>query len=228
MAFWAGLGLALNTRLSSMMAQALAPTGAIMAFLSLWTGALWGKPMWGAWWVWDARLTSALILFFLYIGFIALQAAIDDARRADKAGAILALVGVVNVPIIYFSVKWWNTLHQGADHGHHHAVGYADHVAGLLDVRHRRRADAGSRHYSRARSAYRVGQGTTGSERKRTMNWESPAAFFAMGGYGVYVWGSFGVCALLMIVEPILAGTRRKDILRSLRRESLAEKLDTQ
>jgi len=114
MAFWAGMGLALNTRLSSMMAQALAPTGAIMAFLSLWTGALWGKPMWGAWWVWDARLTSALILFFLYIGFIARQAAIDDARRADKAGAILALVGVVNVPIIYFSVKWWNTLHQGA------------------------------------------------------------------------------------------------------------------
>jgi heme exporter protein C len=114
MAFWAGLGLALNTRLSSMMAQALAPTGALMAFLSLWTGAWWGKPMWGAWWVWDARLTSALILFFLYIGFIALQAAIDDARRADKAGAILALVGVVNVPIIYFSVQWWNTLHQGA------------------------------------------------------------------------------------------------------------------
>ncbi|MDP2196282.1 MAG: heme ABC transporter permease CcmC [Rhodocyclaceae bacterium] len=114
MATWAGLGLALNTRLSGMLAQAIAPTGALMAFLSLWTGALWGKPMWGAWWVWDARLTSALILFFLYIGFIALQAAIDDARRADKAGAILALVGVVNVPIIYFSVKWWNTLHQGS------------------------------------------------------------------------------------------------------------------
>jgi heme exporter protein C len=114
MAFWAGLGLALNTRLSGMMAQSLAPTGALMAFLSLWTGSFWGKPMWGAWWVWDARLTSELILFFLYIGFIALQAAIDDARRADKAGAILALVGVVNVPIIYWSVKWWNTLHQGA------------------------------------------------------------------------------------------------------------------
>ena len=114
MAGWAGLGLVLNTRLSGMMAQALAPTGALMAFLSLWTGAFWGKPMWGTWWVWDARLTSELILFFLYIGFIALQAAIDDPRRADKAGAILALVGVVNVPIIYFSVKWWNTLHQGA------------------------------------------------------------------------------------------------------------------
>ena len=114
MAVWAGVGLALNTRLSSMVAQALAPTGALMAFLSLWTGALWGKPMWGTWWVWDARLTSELILLFLYLGFIALQAAIDDPRRADKAGAILALVGVVNVPIIYFSVKWWNTLHQGA------------------------------------------------------------------------------------------------------------------
>ncbi|MGE5469002.1 MAG: heme ABC transporter permease CcmC [Ignavibacteria bacterium] len=114
MACWAGLGLSLNTRLSGMMAQALAPTGALMAFLSLWTGAFWGKPMWGTWWVWDARLTSELILLFLYLGFIALQAAIDDPRRADKAGAILALVGVVNVPIIYFSVKWWNTLHQGS------------------------------------------------------------------------------------------------------------------
>ncbi len=114
MAFWAGMGLAFNTRLSGMMAQALAPTGALFAFLSLWTGALWGKPMWGTWWVWDARLTSELILLFLYIGFIALTHAIDDTRRADKAGAILALVGVVNIPIIYFSVKWWNTLHQGA------------------------------------------------------------------------------------------------------------------
>nr|WP_315488337.1 heme ABC transporter permease CcmC [uncultured Rhodoferax sp.] len=114
MAGWAAMGLSLNARLSSMMAQALAPTGALMAFLSLWTGAFWGKPMWGTWWVWDARLTSELILFFLYLGFIALQASIEDPRRADKAGAILALVGVVNVPIIYFSVTWWNTLHQGA------------------------------------------------------------------------------------------------------------------
>ena len=114
MATWAGLGLVFNTRLSAMMAQALAPIGAWMAFLSLWTGAVWGKPMWGAWWVWDARLTSELILLFLYLGFIALRASIDDPRRADKASAILALVGVVNVPIIYFSVKWWNTLHQGA------------------------------------------------------------------------------------------------------------------
>jgi heme exporter protein C len=114
MAGWAGFGLAFNTRLSGMMASALAPTGALFAFLSLVTGALWGKPMWGAWWVWDARLTSELILLFLYLGFMALHASIDDPRRADKASAVLALVGAVNVPIIYFSVKWWNTLHQGA------------------------------------------------------------------------------------------------------------------
>ncbi len=114
MAFWAGLGLVLNTRLSSMMATALAPTGALMTFIALWTGALWGKPTWGTWWVWDARLTSELLLLFLYLGFMALQAAADDPRRADRAGAIVALVGVVNVPIIYFSVQWWNTLHQGS------------------------------------------------------------------------------------------------------------------
>ena len=114
MAFWAAIGLAFNTRLSSMMALALAPTGALMTFIALWTGALWGKPMWGTWWVWDARLTSELILLFLYIGFMALHASIDDPRRADRAAAVLAIVGAINVPIIYFSVQWWNTLHHGA------------------------------------------------------------------------------------------------------------------
>ncbi|MEQ1881195.1 MAG: heme ABC transporter permease [Burkholderiales bacterium] len=114
MAFWAGIGLAFNTRLSSMMAHAIAPTGALMTAIALWTGSLWGKPTWGTWWVWDARLTSELILLFLYLGYLALESAIDDRRRADKASAVLALVGVVNVPIIYFSVQWWNTLHQGA------------------------------------------------------------------------------------------------------------------
>ncbi len=114
MAGWAALGFAMHTRLSGMMASALAPTGAMFTFVALWTGALWGRPTWGAYWVWDARLTSELVLLFLYLGFIALKGAIPDPVRADRAGAILALVGVVNVPIIYFSVQWWNTLHQGA------------------------------------------------------------------------------------------------------------------
>jgi heme exporter protein C len=104
MAFWCAVGLAMNTRLSFMMALALAPTGALMTALALWTGSLWGKPTWGTWWAWDARMTSELILLFLYIGFMSLHAAIDDVRRADRAAAVLALVGVVNVPIIYFSV----------------------------------------------------------------------------------------------------------------------------
>jgi heme exporter protein C len=114
MAFWAAIGWAFKAKLASMVARAIAPTGAMFTALALWTGAVWGKPTWGTWWAWDARMTSTLILLFLYLGFIALVAAIDDVRRADKAGALLALVGVVNVPIIYFSVKWWNTLHQGA------------------------------------------------------------------------------------------------------------------
>jgi heme exporter protein C len=114
MAMWAAVGLVFQSRLSAMMAHALAPTGALMTFLALFTGALWGKPTWGTWWVWDARLTSELVLLFLYLGVMALHAAIDDPRRADRASALLALVGVVNIPIIYFSVKWWNTLHQGA------------------------------------------------------------------------------------------------------------------
>src|SRR5215212_6170037 len=114
LAVYAALGLAFNARIWAMMAAAIAPTGAMFAFISLWTGALWGKPMWGTWWVWDARLTSTLILFFLYLGFISLQSAIEETRRADRAGALLAIVGAINVPIIYFSVQWWNTLHQGA------------------------------------------------------------------------------------------------------------------
>ena len=114
MAFWAAIGWAFNARLASMLARAIAPTGAMFTFLALWTGSFWGKPAWGTWWVWDARLTSELILLFLYAGFLAIVASIDEPRRADRAGALVAVVGSVNVPIIYFSVKWWNTLHQGA------------------------------------------------------------------------------------------------------------------
>ena len=106
-------GLIWKTKISDAIARSCAPLGVSFTFLALATGSLWGKPMWGTWWVWDARLTSELILLFLYLGYIALQSAIDDRRMAARAGAILALVGVVNIPIIHYSVEWWNTLHQG-------------------------------------------------------------------------------------------------------------------
>lgn len=114
MAAWAALGWVLNARMAAMLARALAPTGVVFTLIALATGAAWGKPAWGAWWVWDARLTSELILLFLYLGYLALVAAIDDVQRADRAGALVAVIGAVNVPVIYFSVRWWNTLHQGA------------------------------------------------------------------------------------------------------------------
>nr|WP_239061789.1 heme ABC transporter permease CcmC [Ideonella livida] len=118
MAFWGFVGLVWHTRSAHLLAQALAPTGALFALLSLATGALWGRPMWGTWWVWDARLTSSLLLLFLYLGVLALRSAHQgegaDPARADRACAVLALLGVVNLPVLYFSVRWWNTLHQGA------------------------------------------------------------------------------------------------------------------
>jgi len=114
MAVYAVLTLVLRARLSAMMMRALAPTGMVMAAIALATGAIWGKPTWGTYWAWDARMTSTLILLFLYLGFMALVAAIEDPTRGDRAGAVLVLAGVINIPIIYFSVRWWNSLHQGA------------------------------------------------------------------------------------------------------------------
>ena len=107
------IGLIWKIKLADVVAAASAPLGASFTFLALVTGSLWGKPMWGAWWVWDARLTSELILLFLYLGYMALGAAIEDKRVAARACAVLAIVGVVNIPIIHYSVEWWNTLHQG-------------------------------------------------------------------------------------------------------------------
>jgi heme exporter protein C len=113
MAVSGAVGLIWRMKLADVVAGASAPIGASFTFLALVTGSLWGKPMWGTWWVWDARLTSELILLFLYLGVIALRAAIEDRRNAARASAVLALVGVVNIPIIHYSVMWWNTLHQG-------------------------------------------------------------------------------------------------------------------
>ncbi len=108
------IALVWRIKVAEVVLVASAPIGAAFTFLALVTGSLWGKPMWGAWWVWDARLTSELILLFLYLGVISLYGAIEDRRTAARAVSILALVGVVNIPIIHFSVEWWNTLHQPA------------------------------------------------------------------------------------------------------------------
>ncbi|MCR4178671.1 heme ABC transporter permease [Providencia vermicola] len=112
MAIIAFTGLVWQMKVAELAIAAMAPIGAVFTFIALVTGATWGKPMWGAWWVWDARLTSELILFFLYVGIIALWHAFDDRRTAGKAAAILVLIGVINLPIIHYSVEWWNTLHQ--------------------------------------------------------------------------------------------------------------------
>lgn len=113
MASAAAIGLVWRIKLAHAVAASAAPVGASFTFLALVTGAVWGEPMWGTWWVWDARLTSELVLLFLYFGYMLLRAAFDDTGKADRASAVLGIVGVVNVPIIHYSVVWWNTLHQG-------------------------------------------------------------------------------------------------------------------
>jgi heme exporter protein C len=114
MALCGAIGIIWRMKMAHIVAVSCAPIGAIFTFLALVTGGIWGKPTWGTYWEWDARMTSELILLFLYLGFMALHSAFDDRKTGDRAAAILALVGVVNIPIIHFSVEWWNTLHQGA------------------------------------------------------------------------------------------------------------------
>lgn len=113
MAVTAAIGLVFRIKLADVIVAASAPLGACFTALALITGSIWGKPMWGAWWVWDARLTSELILLFLYLGVIALRSAIPEREKAARASAILLIVGIINIPIIHYSVYWWNTLHQG-------------------------------------------------------------------------------------------------------------------
>jgi len=114
LAISAGIGLVWHIKVADMAARSIAPLGAMFTFCALVTGSLWGKPTWGTYWVWDARLTSELVLLFLFIGFMALSDAFEDRRTGARASAVLALIGIVNLPIIHFSVEWWNTLHQGS------------------------------------------------------------------------------------------------------------------
>ena len=218
MAFWAGIGLVFNSRLSSMLATALAPTGAWMTFLALWTGALWGKPTWGAWWVWDARLTSELVLLFLYIGYMSLHAAIDDVRRARPVRRPAGAGGrgqcahylFLGQMVEYAAPGRFGKFDQIPQHGHYHAAGHAGDGAGVLDVLHRRRAGTPAHHDTGTRTPHRVGAARVGGG----MNWSGWSQFFAMGGYGLYVWGSFGMCAVVLILEMALVGARRRALVR--------------
>ena len=114
MAISAGVGLIWKMKIGHVVARSCAPLGAAFTFCALFTGSLWGKPTWGTYWIWDARLTSELLLLFLYFGYIALANAFDDKSKGSQAAAVLALVGIINIPIIHYSVEWWNTLHQGS------------------------------------------------------------------------------------------------------------------
>jgi heme exporter protein C len=176
----------------------IAPTGALFTFLALWTGALLGPADLGTYWVWDARLTSELILLFLYLGYIALTAAIDDTRRADQAGALLAVVGAVNVPIIYFSVKWWNTLHQGASvsltaaprMASHHAHRHAAHDPCLLDVHLRRVFVRTAAPIMLERERARGWVRELAAPRGRADELAQLRQLPGHGGHGFFVWGS--------------------------------------
>ena len=165
MAFWCAVGMILNTRLSFMMALALAPTGAMFTFVALWTGSLWGKPTWGTWWAWDARMTSELILLFLYIGFISLHAAIDDVRRADRAAAPAGIGGrdqcahhlLLGEVVEHAAPGCFRELEPRAVDGGDDAYRDAADVARGVDVRHCREPAALARHHSGARERGRLG-----------------------------------------------------------------------
>ena len=212
-AFWCAVSLMFNARLAAMMAQALAPDRCAVHGPGAGTGALWGKPTWGTYWAWDARMTSELILLFLYFGYMALRNAIDDPRRADRASALLALVGAVNVPIIYFSVKWWNTLHQGASVSLTSAptmaavmlAGMLADGAGRMVLFDRHRADPGARDHPRTRASRRLGGRGRARRQGRAM---TLGEFLAMGGYGFYVWGSYAACALAVAAEIVTVRAR--------------------
>ena len=213
MAIAGAIGLVWRIKLAEIVAISSAPIGASFTFIALVTGSLWGKPMWGTWWVWDARLTSELILLFLYLGVIGLYGAIDDKRVASKAVAILALVGVVNIPIIHYSVEWWNTLHQGPtvtkmDKPSIHVsmliplllMALSFNVYYLIALIQRARVELLQRERK-----FAVGQKQGIGEQAMSVQ-----EFFAMGGYAFYVWTSYGLTLIVLLANIIIPVVQRK------------------
>ena len=210
MAFWCAISLGFNARLAAMLAQALAPTGALFTAIALWTGALWGKPTWGTYWAWDARMTSELILLFLYFGYIALRNAIDDPRRADRASSRPGAGGrgqcsdhlFLGQVVEHAAPGRERQPHRCAEDGSDHGDGHARHDIRRMVLFHRRRAGARQGDHPRTRTRCPLDQ------RGRTMT--SLNDLVAMGGYGFYVWGSYAVAALLIVVEIITVRGRFK------------------
>jgi heme exporter protein CcmD len=209
MGFWSILALTFNTRLSAMMAQSLVPTGALMTFIALWTGALWGRPTWGTYWAWDARMTSELILLFLYFGVMALRNAIDDARRVRGAddrrhrqhpdhlflGAMVEHAAPGRV----------GQHDRSAEDGDDHAARHGGHGLCRVVLHDCRLAVARTGDHPRARTRRRLGGGTARAHRSIAM-----MNFLAMGGYGFFVWGAYGMTALVIAAEIVSLRARRR------------------
>ena len=202
MAVAAAVGLIWRMKVAHAAAAACAPIGAWFTVAALGTGMLWGKPMWGAYWVWDPRLTAELVLLFLYFGYMGLRAGIEDPRKADKASAVLAIVGVINVPIIKFSVEWWNSLHQTATvmqlgkptMDWRHVVAAAADVAGVRAVLRRGAAHPAARRTAAARTQCELGARGAGM-----------SEFLDMGGYGKYLWPAFALGFGIVVLNLVLA-----------------------
>ena len=203
MAVASAVALIWRIKVGHAVAAASAPIGASFTLLALVTGSLWGRPMWGTYWAWDPRLTSELILLFLYVGVMSLRSAFEDPARGDRAAALLAIVGVVNVPIVHFSVVWWNSLHQGATvvklgkpfHAGQHAVAAALDVARVHVVLRRGALHAPARRGAQSRAA-----GDLGARGDQIMS----NGFWSMGGYARYVWPCFGFACVVLSLEPVV------------------------
>lgn len=225
MAVAAFTGLVWQMKMASLAVAAMAPVGAVYTFIALVTGAAWGKPMWGTWWVWDARLTSELVLLFLYAGVIALWHAFDDRKMAGRAAGILVLVGVVNLPVIHYSVEWWNTLHQGStrmqqsiDPAMRSPLRWA--IAGFLLLF--MTADA--------QPDFTDGKTPPVGERTDTEKgapvspaFSSWSDFFAMGGYAFFVWLAVAMTVAPLVLLALHTVLQRRAILRGVAQQRARE-----
>jgi heme exporter protein C len=213
-------------KIADMAMMAAAPVGAALTFIALVTGSIWGKPTWGAWWVWDARITSMLILLFLYLGVIALYEAYDNKAAASRACAVLSLVGTVNIPIIYKSVDWWYSLHQPA------SIKFTGestidpsmlwpllrvHRVLLCPV-HLRAAGQHACRHPQARATHRLGAAPGRGD--RLMYFESLSAALAMNGHGAYVWSAYAITAFVLLQLMLAPRRGRRRLLRELRADS--------